>query len=153
VYTARLLLAHGRLLRRTGQRRLAVERLRQANHLYLGLRAARFLARTGSYGASSGNGPSRPRSDRTEKPSWSDGRLRSRHQPGRRTFSWLRESAGVVLILASFRLIEVLLVAGVYVLTSRRSRPRSRVFTPRATRALRRWATVTQAPTRPSGRP
>jgi tetratricopeptide (TPR) repeat protein len=31
VHTARLLLAHGRLLRRTGQRRLAVERLRQAN--------------------------------------------------------------------------------------------------------------------------
>ena len=30
VYTARLLLAHGRLLRRTGQRRLAVERLRRA---------------------------------------------------------------------------------------------------------------------------
>ena len=46
VYTARLLLAHGRLLRRTGQRRLAVERLRRANHLYLGLRAAPFLART-----------------------------------------------------------------------------------------------------------
>ena len=37
VYMSRLLLAHGRLLRRTGQRRLAVERLRRANHLYLGL--------------------------------------------------------------------------------------------------------------------
>ena len=39
VYTARLLLAHGRLLRRTGQRRPAVERLRQARDLYQ--RAAR----------------------------------------------------------------------------------------------------------------
>jgi DNA-binding CsgD family transcriptional regulator len=46
VYTARLLLAHGRLLRRTGQRRMAVERLRRANDLYLSLRAAPFLART-----------------------------------------------------------------------------------------------------------
>ena len=46
VYTARLLLAHGRLLRRTGQRRQAVERLRRANDLYLALRAAPFIART-----------------------------------------------------------------------------------------------------------
>ena len=46
VYAARLLLAHGRLLRRTGQRRLAVERLRRANDLYLGLRAAPFVTRT-----------------------------------------------------------------------------------------------------------
>jgi DNA-binding CsgD family transcriptional regulator len=45
VYTARLLLAHGRLLRRTGQRRLAVERLRRANEEYLTLRAAPFIAR------------------------------------------------------------------------------------------------------------
>jgi DNA-binding CsgD family transcriptional regulator len=46
VQTARLLLAHGRLLRRTGQRRLAVERLRRANAFYLALRAAPLLART-----------------------------------------------------------------------------------------------------------
>jgi ATP/maltotriose-dependent transcriptional regulator MalT len=46
VYTARLLLAHGRLLRRTGQRRAAVERLRRANDIYLALRAAPFLDRT-----------------------------------------------------------------------------------------------------------
>jgi DNA-binding CsgD family transcriptional regulator len=46
VYTARLLLAHGRLLRRTGQRRLAVERLRQANGLFRALRAEPFIART-----------------------------------------------------------------------------------------------------------
>jgi DNA-binding CsgD family transcriptional regulator len=46
VYTARLLLAHGRLLRRTGQRRLAVERLRRANDIYLALRAAPFVVRT-----------------------------------------------------------------------------------------------------------
>jgi DNA-binding CsgD family transcriptional regulator len=46
VYTARLLLAHGRLLRRTGQRRLAVERLRRANSLFLALRAEPFTART-----------------------------------------------------------------------------------------------------------
>ena len=43
--TARLLLAHGRLLRRTGQRRLAVERLRQASALYHALRAEPFIAR------------------------------------------------------------------------------------------------------------
>jgi DNA-binding CsgD family transcriptional regulator len=46
VYMARLLLAHGRLLRRTGQRRLAVERLRRANDLYRALRAEPFIART-----------------------------------------------------------------------------------------------------------
>jgi DNA-binding CsgD family transcriptional regulator len=46
VYTARLLLAHGRLLRRTGNRKDAVERLRRANALYVGLGAAPFIART-----------------------------------------------------------------------------------------------------------
>jgi DNA-binding CsgD family transcriptional regulator len=46
VHTARLLLAHGRLLRRTGQRREAVERLRRANDLYLALRAVPFITRT-----------------------------------------------------------------------------------------------------------
>jgi DNA-binding CsgD family transcriptional regulator len=46
VHTARLLLAHGRLLRRTGNRKDAIERLRRANDLYLALRAAPFLART-----------------------------------------------------------------------------------------------------------
>ena len=46
VYTARLLLAHGRLLRRTGSRKDAVDRLRRASGLYLGLRAAPFIART-----------------------------------------------------------------------------------------------------------
>jgi DNA-binding CsgD family transcriptional regulator len=46
VFTARLLLAHGRLLRRTGNRKEAVERLRRANQLYTELRAAPFLART-----------------------------------------------------------------------------------------------------------
>ena len=46
VYTARLQLAYGRLLRRTGQRRLAVERLRRANDLYQALRAEPFIART-----------------------------------------------------------------------------------------------------------
>ena len=46
VYTARLLLAHGRLLRRTGNRKDAVERLRRANDLYQELRAAPFIART-----------------------------------------------------------------------------------------------------------
>ena len=46
VYTARLLLTHGRLLRRTGQRRLAVDRLRRANDLFQSLRAAPFIART-----------------------------------------------------------------------------------------------------------
>ncbi len=46
VHTARLLLAHGQLLRRMGQRRPAVERLRRANDLYQMLRAAPFIART-----------------------------------------------------------------------------------------------------------
>jgi DNA-binding CsgD family transcriptional regulator len=46
VYTARLLLAHGRLLRRTGNRKEAVERLRRASDLYGALRAAPFLAWT-----------------------------------------------------------------------------------------------------------
>jgi ATP/maltotriose-dependent transcriptional regulator MalT len=46
VHTARLLLAHGRLLRRTGNRKDAVERLRRANALFSGLRAAPFIART-----------------------------------------------------------------------------------------------------------
>jgi DNA-binding CsgD family transcriptional regulator len=45
VHTARLLLAHGRFLRRIGQRRQAVERLRRANDLYLALRATPFIAR------------------------------------------------------------------------------------------------------------
>jgi DNA-binding CsgD family transcriptional regulator len=45
VYSARLLLAHGRLLRRTGQRRPAVERLRRAHDLYVSLGAAPFMAR------------------------------------------------------------------------------------------------------------
>jgi DNA-binding CsgD family transcriptional regulator len=46
VYTARLLLAHGRLLRRTGNRKEAVVRLRRANDVYLALRAAPFITRT-----------------------------------------------------------------------------------------------------------
>jgi DNA-binding CsgD family transcriptional regulator len=46
VYTARLLLAHGKLLRRTGNRKDAVEQLRRAHDLYQALRAAPFLART-----------------------------------------------------------------------------------------------------------
>jgi DNA-binding CsgD family transcriptional regulator len=46
MYTARLLLAHGRLLRRTGNRREAIERLRRANDLYAALRAVPFVART-----------------------------------------------------------------------------------------------------------
>ena len=46
VHDARLLLAHGRLLRRTGQRRLAVERLRQASEIYHALRAEPFITRT-----------------------------------------------------------------------------------------------------------
>jgi DNA-binding CsgD family transcriptional regulator/tetratricopeptide (TPR) repeat protein len=45
VHTARLLLAHGRLLRRTGQRQLAVERLQQATEQYQALRAVPFIAR------------------------------------------------------------------------------------------------------------
>jgi DNA-binding CsgD family transcriptional regulator len=46
VYTARLLLAHGRLLRRTGNRKAAVQRLRQAHELYRTLNAAPFVTRT-----------------------------------------------------------------------------------------------------------
>ena len=46
VYTARLLLAHGSLLRRTGSRKDAIERLRRAAGLYEALRAAPFTART-----------------------------------------------------------------------------------------------------------
>jgi DNA-binding CsgD family transcriptional regulator len=45
VHHGRLLLAHGRLLRRTGQRRPAVERLREASGLYHRLRAQPFIAR------------------------------------------------------------------------------------------------------------
>lgn len=45
VYTARLLLAHGRLLRRTGNRNGAVARVRRAEDLYRALRAAPFIAR------------------------------------------------------------------------------------------------------------
>jgi DNA-binding CsgD family transcriptional regulator len=44
VYAARLLLAYGRLLRRTGKRRDAVQRLRRASDLYLSLRAEPFIA-------------------------------------------------------------------------------------------------------------
>jgi DNA-binding CsgD family transcriptional regulator len=46
VFGGRLLLAHGRLLRRLGQRRPALERLRGANDLFVKLRAAPFVART-----------------------------------------------------------------------------------------------------------
>jgi DNA-binding CsgD family transcriptional regulator len=46
VHTGRLLLAHGRLLRRTGNRKDAVDRLRWAHDLYARLRAAPFIART-----------------------------------------------------------------------------------------------------------
>ena len=45
VHTARLLLAHGQLLRRIGNRKGAVERLRQALDLYQVLQAAPFIAR------------------------------------------------------------------------------------------------------------
>ena len=45
VFTARLLLAHGRLLRRTGNRRDAIEKLRRASDVYTALRAAPFTAR------------------------------------------------------------------------------------------------------------
>ncbi len=44
VYRARLLLAHGRLLRRTGQRRPAIERLRQADALSRGFGAEPLIA-------------------------------------------------------------------------------------------------------------
>ena len=63
VYTARLLLAHGRLLRRTGQRRPAIERLRQANDIYLALRATPFLERT-EQELTACHLPSSPRTDR-----------------------------------------------------------------------------------------
>ena len=46
VHMARLLLAHGRLLRRTGQRRPAVELLRRAKDLYRSLGAEPFIAQT-----------------------------------------------------------------------------------------------------------
>jgi len=46
VHTARLLLAYGRLLRRTGSRRDAVQQLRRANDIYQALRAEPFIART-----------------------------------------------------------------------------------------------------------
>jgi DNA-binding CsgD family transcriptional regulator len=46
VYTARLLLAHGRLLRRQGSRKEAAERLRRAAVIYRTLRAAPFITRT-----------------------------------------------------------------------------------------------------------
>jgi ATP/maltotriose-dependent transcriptional regulator MalT len=45
-HAARLLLAHGRLLRRTGQRPAAIERLRRAKNLYRALRAGPFLTQT-----------------------------------------------------------------------------------------------------------
>jgi DNA-binding CsgD family transcriptional regulator len=45
VYTARLLLAHGQLMRRTGNRKDAVGRLRQALKMYQALGAAPFIAR------------------------------------------------------------------------------------------------------------
>jgi DNA-binding CsgD family transcriptional regulator len=46
IYTARLLLAHGRLLRRTGNRKAAADRLRRASDVYRTLRAAPFIAKT-----------------------------------------------------------------------------------------------------------
>jgi DNA-binding CsgD family transcriptional regulator len=46
VFRGRLLLAHGRLLRRVGQRRPALDHLRRANELFLNLRAAPFVAVT-----------------------------------------------------------------------------------------------------------
>jgi DNA-binding CsgD family transcriptional regulator len=46
VHAARLLLAHGRLLRRTGNRKGAVERLRRASDVYRALRAEPFAAWT-----------------------------------------------------------------------------------------------------------
>jgi ATP/maltotriose-dependent transcriptional regulator MalT len=45
VHLARLLLAHGQLLRRTGHRKDAVQRLRRAQDLYLTLHAEPFTAR------------------------------------------------------------------------------------------------------------
>ncbi len=46
LFRAQLLLAHGRLLRRTGRRRPAVDRLRQADELFRGFGAVPFIART-----------------------------------------------------------------------------------------------------------
>ena len=46
VHTARLQLAHGRLLRRTGNRKDAIQWLRPPNELYRALRAAPFIAWT-----------------------------------------------------------------------------------------------------------
>ena len=46
VFNGRLLLAHGRLLRRLGQRRPALDRLRGADELFVKLRAEPFVART-----------------------------------------------------------------------------------------------------------
>ena len=46
VHMGRLLLAHGRLLRRSGNRRDAVERLRRAYELFQALRAGPFITRT-----------------------------------------------------------------------------------------------------------
>jgi DNA-binding CsgD family transcriptional regulator len=48
VYAARLLLAHGRLLRRTGNRKDAADMLRRAGEIYRELRATPFIARTDS---------------------------------------------------------------------------------------------------------
>jgi DNA-binding NarL/FixJ family response regulator len=45
VHAGRLWLAYGRLLRRTGNRKDAVQQLRRASGVYLGLRAAPFIAR------------------------------------------------------------------------------------------------------------
>jgi ATP/maltotriose-dependent transcriptional regulator MalT len=63
VYAAHLMLAHGRLLRRTGRRRLAVEPLRQALDLYGSFGAAPFVARTEeelvACGLSQASGPRR----------------------------------------------------------------------------------------------
>jgi DNA-binding CsgD family transcriptional regulator len=46
LYRARLLLAHGRLLRRTGQHRPATERLREAHNLFRAFGAGPFVVRT-----------------------------------------------------------------------------------------------------------
>jgi len=46
VHTARLLLAHGRLLRRTGNRKDAVQQLGRANGMYRALRAEPLIVRT-----------------------------------------------------------------------------------------------------------
>ncbi len=64
VYTARLLMAYGRLLRRTSQRRLAVEQLRRSNQLYISLGAAPFIAQTEAELAACGlsQGPAQKRS-------------------------------------------------------------------------------------------